>query len=118
MMRAIAFAIVGLLGIGTTLAQAHEGQPHGGGPPGGNQGGSYGRVPSYGYFGNGGHDTVPHWHETTTPFGRFSWYGTGRHDYQPHEHRVTPYSYESYSSGPFGRTRSFHSPKPYRYMPW
>src|SRR5919112_5723147 len=95
-MRVIAFAIVGLLGIGTTLAQAHEGESHGGGSPAsgypsGNYGGPYGRSPSYGYYGNGGHDAVPNWHETTTRNGRLYWYGTGRHDYQPHEHRVTPY---------------------------
>jgi hypothetical protein len=117
-MRAIAFSIIGLLAVGTSLAQAHEGEPHDGGYPGGSYGSYPGRVPSYGYYGNGGHDAAPHWHETTTPFGRFSWYGTGRHDFQPHEHRVTPYRYESDSDGPFWRTRSFHSPRPSRYLPW
>ena len=37
-----------------------------------------------GYFGNGGHDVTPHWHQTQTPYGPTYWYGMGSHDFRPH----------------------------------
>ena len=74
--------------------------------------------PRYRYYGNGGHDFRPHWHDTYTPFGTFSWYGTGAHDYRPHGHVRTPWSYESYSRTPWGVTRSYHPTSPYYYSPW
>jgi hypothetical protein len=71
------------------------------------------------YYGNGGHDMVPHWHQTTTPFGSFSWFGNGAHDYQPHAHTYTPYGYTGYSASPFGYTQSFYPRYPnYTYAPW
>jgi hypothetical protein len=74
--------------------------------------------PAYGYYGNGGHDFVPHWHRTTTAFGTFMWYGNGPHDYLPHHHVRTPFSYRGYSVTPFGATESFYPPYPYTYTPW
>jgi len=94
---------------------------YGGGSNGyGGYGGGYGGygVPSYSYYGNGGHDTVPHTHTTQTPIGSFNWYGAGAHDYQPHGHTQTPYGVQSYSGGPFTRTTSYASPTPYIYRPW
>lgn len=72
------------------------------------------------YYGNGGHDTVPHWHRTTTPFGGPDyWYGNGPHDYLPHEHTNSPYGgYRSYSVSPYGVTESFNQSTPYTYLPW
>lgn len=72
-----------------------------------------------GYYGNGGHDTVPHWHRTTTPFGSFGWYGQGEHDYQPHWHTYNRRSYRGYSFSPFGITESYYPRYPnYYYSPW
>ncbi len=89
----------------------HQGGGHQGG---GYQGGGYG-VPSYNYYGNGGHDFQPHWHTKRTPFGSFQYYGNGRHDLRPHGHTVTPYGIESYNSR---RTRSYSPPTPYGFQPW
>ena len=61
------------------------------------------------YFGNGYHDTVPHWHKTRTPFGSVRWFGNGVHDYLPHGHRVSPWGgVRSYSHTPFGPTKSYN----------
>lgn len=76
------------------------------------------RYPSYGYYGGAGHDTLPHWHRSTSPYGTTYWYGQGAHDYYPHEHVVTPYSYRSYSYSPWGVTESIHSRYPRYYAPW
>ncbi len=103
-------AVLGLAVLG--FAAVAPAQAHGWGHPG------YYGVPAYGYYGNGGHDYLPHWHMTTTPYGSFSWYGTGPHDYLPHQHVRTPSSYQGYSVTPFGVTRSFYSPYPYTYAPW
>ena len=70
------------------------------------------------YYGRGGHDYVPHWHDTYTPFGRSTWYGTGYHDYVPHGHTYTPYSYRGHSYSPWGYTRSYYPRYPYYYAPW
>ncbi len=62
-----------------------------------------------GYFGNGPHDAVPHWHKTLTPFGPLYWYGNGPHDFVPHAHRVSPWGgVRSYSYTPFGPTKSYN----------
>lgn len=128
---------IGSLTLGTSEAKAdgdghgdhHQGGGHHGGgynQGGGYYGGGYGqggssyggggyRVPSYGYYGNGGHDLQPHWHNKRTPFGSVQWYGNGRHDLRPHGHTVTPYGIESYNSR---RTRSYSPPTPYGYRPW
>ncbi|HXG12451.1 MAG TPA: hypothetical protein VNK04_22025 [Gemmataceae bacterium] len=70
------------------------------------------------YFGRGGHDVVPHWHQTYTPFGSFSWYGLGPHDFVPHAHTYDPFSYRGYSYTPWSYTESYYSPYPYYYAPW
>jgi hypothetical protein len=101
--------IGGMTGFGTTSAKA---QGYGYFP-----GGGYG-VPSYSYYGNGGHDFQPHWHTTQTPIGSFSWFGNGTHDFQPHVHNQTPYGITSYSGGPFMQTQSYSPPTPYTFMPW
>ncbi|HET6575374.1 MAG TPA: hypothetical protein VFG68_17335 [Fimbriiglobus sp.] len=60
-------------------------------------------------FGNGPHDTVPHWHKTLTPFGQTYWYGNGLHDVLPHSHRVSPWGgVQGYSFTPFGPTKSYN----------
>jgi hypothetical protein len=110
MALASVLTIGGGLGIGTSSAKA-QGYGYGG------NGGGYG-VPSSSYYGNGGHDAVPHWHTTQTPIGGFSWYGTGRHDYAPHVHTQTPYGITGYSGGFFNRTQSYAPPTPYIYQPW
>jgi hypothetical protein len=121
-------AIGGILGLGTSLARAqgygdYPGGGYGGygggydGGYGGGYDGGYG-VPSYSYYGNGGHDFQPHWHTTQTPIGSFSWYGNGAHDYRPHIHNQTPYGITSYSSGLFQQTQSYSPPTPYTFMPW
>ena len=106
MILSIGFGMSALAGLGffSTEAAAHE--PYYGGFRGGN------------YYGGGGHDVVPHWHRTYTPWGVHSWYGTGGHDYRPHHHRVTPWSYRSYSHTPWGYTESIHPRYPYHYAPW
>jgi hypothetical protein len=101
----------GLLALGLLAAPASA---H---PPAYGPYGYYG-APAYGYYGNGGHDFVPHWHQTTTPFGTFSWYGNGPHDYMPHQHIRTPYSYQGFSATPFSYTQSFYPTTPYYYAPW
>ncbi len=113
------FAVSSGLGLGASSALAHDepglgGGYGGGGYPGGYGGGGYG-VPSYGDYGNGGHDLQPHWHTKRTPFGNFQYYGNGRHDLRPHGHTVTPYGIESYNGR---RTRSYSPPAPYGYRPW
>ena len=81
--------------------------------------GGYGYAPPVStYYGLGGHDAVPHWHNTQTPVGSVNWYGLGQHDFVPHGHVQTPYSYTGYSSSPFSRTQSFYSPYPPVYRPW
>ena len=92
----------------------HDGGGHGGVGYGG---GGYG-VPSYNYYGNGGHDAQPHWHTRQTPFGGFSYYGQGRHDFRPHGHTETPYGITSYNGGFFSNTQSYSPPTPYGYLPW
>ncbi len=127
------FVLAGVLGIGSALgfgASSAKAQGFGyGGDPGGYYGGGYGGggyygggyygggygVPSYSYYGNGGHDLQPHWHTKRTPFGSFQYYGNGRHDLRPHGHTVTPYGIESYNGR---RTRSYSPPTPYGYRPW
>jgi hypothetical protein len=112
------FAVAAVLGLAVLgLAAVAPAHAHGGYGPGYGFGGYY-RAPAYGYYGNGGHDFVPHWHRTTTPFGTFMWYGNGPHDYLPHQHLRTPYSYQGFSATPFGTTQSFYPPYPYAYMPW
>ena len=109
-LKALAFAgilAVGGLGIGATSANA---QGFGG------YGGGYG-VPSYNYYGNGGHDAQPHMHNTQTPIGSFQWYGNGAHDFSPHGHTQTPYGITSYNGG-YNNTQSYSPPAPYVYMPW
>jgi hypothetical protein len=122
-------AVGSALGLGSSPAKAHEpvtgggpgvgGYPGGGYGGGGYPGGAYGGggygVPGYSYYGNGGHDAVPHWHTKRTPFGTFEYFGTGRHDFRPHQHTVTPYGIESHNSP---RTRSYSPPTPYIYRPW
>lgn len=126
MKRFIFSAIVGLVALGgvaalSSTASAHDGDcgynRFGGGGFGGYGGGFGGGFG--GYYGNGGHDSVPHWHQTTTPFGSFNWYGLGDHDFQPHMHSVSPYSYQGYSTSPWGNTTSFYPRYPrYTYAPW
>ena len=70
------------------------------------------------YYGRGGHDVVPHWHDTYTPFGSVRWYGRGSHDFRPHAHGYTPFSYEGLSASPWGVTRSYYPRYPYYYAPW
>lgn len=106
----------GLLSVGTSLANA-QGYGYGGGYPGGYSGGGY-AVPSYNYYGNGGHDFQPHMHTRQTPFGSYSYYGMGRHDFRPHDHVETPYGITGYSNGRFASTQSYSPPSPYIYWPW
>jgi hypothetical protein len=125
MKRFILAAVIGLASVGgmaamPSAARAYDDDGwYGFGGPGfgrgfGGFGGAWG-----GYYGNGGHDSVPHWHQTTTPFGSYNWFGLGTHDFQPHVHTYSPYSYEGSSVSPFGYTRSFYSPSPnYYYAPW
>jgi hypothetical protein len=70
------------------------------------------------YYGFGGHDAVPHWHRTYTPFGSLTWYGRGAHDYRPHLHTYGAYGYRGYSPTPFGPTVNYYPPYPYYYAPW
>src|SRR5436309_2080063 len=127
-------AISGIMGLGTSSAQAqgygyYPGGGYGGGYGGGGGGGYYGggggyyggggyEVPSYSYYGNGGHDFQPHWHTTQKPIGSFSWFGHGVHDYQPHVNNQTPYGITGYSGGLFQQTQSYSTPPPYTFMPW
>jgi hypothetical protein len=99
-------ALGGLPGLATAPARAHDfGNP--------------GAGPGYRYYGNGGHDAVPHWHNTYTPFGAVPWFGVGAHDFRPHEHTVSPAGgYRGYSATPFGLTESIYPSTPYTYMPW
>lgn len=97
------FLIAGVLGIaalafaGTNQAFAQH--RHNGGHSHGYSGG----------FGNGMHDLTPHWHKTYTPFGTTVWYGNGLHDLLPHQHSYSPWSgVRSYSSTPFGMTKSYN----------
>jgi hypothetical protein len=85
---------IAAVGFGTTsTAQAHE----------------PGRFYGPGYYGNGYHDLVPHWHQTRTPLGSVYWYGNGPHDYVPHRHSYTPWGgLRSYSYTPFGPTKSYN----------
>lgn len=92
------FLIAGALGVAVlafaapSAAEAHE--PRGRG---------------FGYYGNGNHDLVPHWHKTQTPFGSVRWYGNGLHDLMPHGHSVSPWGgVRSYSDTPFGPTKSYN----------
>ncbi len=126
-------ALAGLLGLGSVLGLGASpvkaddfggggGYYGGGGGYYGGGGGYYGgggyRVPSYSYYGNGGHDYQPHLHTRQTPFGGSSYYGLGRHDFGPHGHVQTPYGITSYSNGFFGNTQSYSPPAPYIYQPW
>jgi hypothetical protein len=78
---------------------------------------SHGRYGSY--YGNGGHDYLPHWHITQTPYGPRAWYGNGPHDYVPHQHSYSPRSYQGYSPTWSGPTTSFYPRYPqYYYAPW
>ena len=112
-------ALAGLLGLGSVLglgASPVKADDFGGG--GGYYGGGGYRVPSYSYYGNGGHDYQPHLHTRQTPFGGSSYYGLGRHDFRPHGHVQTPYGITSYSNGFLGNTQSYSPPAPYIYQPW
>src|SRR4051794_39241930 len=92
MMSLASVLAIGGLAVGTSSARA-QGFGYGGYPgtyygsgayygagsyygSGGYYGGGYG-IPSFNYYGNGGHDLQPHWHTTQTPFGSFGWYGNG-----------------------------------------
>ncbi len=114
-------SVGGVLGLGASPAKAHDFGYGGGGYYGGGGGyyggGGYG-VPSYSYYGNGGHDFQPHWHTRQTPFGSYSYYGLGAHDFRPHAHVQTPYGITSYSNGLFGSTQSYAPPAAYIYRPW
>ncbi len=125
-LRTIALSSVMMIGglvLGTPSAKAqgfgyggYQQGHHGGGYAGGH-GGGY-NVPSYSYYGNGGHDAAPHWHTRQGLFGRASYYGTGRHDFRPHGHVQTPYGITGYSNGLFNSTQSYSPPRPYGYQPW
>ena len=110
-------ALSGVVAVWTVLAApAAKAQGFGyGGYPG--YGPGYG-VPGSVYYGNGGHDFVPHWHTRQTPFGSYSYYGLGRHDFRPHAHVETPYGITGYSNGRFSSTQSYSPPAPYVYRPW
>lgn len=124
-------AVGGVLGLGTSSANA-QGCGYPGGGYGGYSGGGYGGYggysgggyassnPGINYYGNGGHDFQPHWHTTQTPVGSFGWYGNGAHDLQAHEHTQSAYGgYQGYSPSPFGGvTTSYYNSTPYTYMPW
>jgi hypothetical protein len=128
MRRFMIMGIVGLAALGgiagtSPIASAQDGCWSDGFGFGGYGGGYRGFGSGYGgyggYFGNGGHDAVPHWHQTTTPFGSFGWYGLGAHDFQPHVHSISPYSYQGYSVSPWGNTTSYYPRYPgYTYAPW
>jgi len=77
-----------------------------------------GYVPYGGYYGRGGHDEVPHWHRSVSPYGETYWYGRGPHDDLPHEHRYGPDSYRGRVYTPWGYTDSYYPRYPYRYAPW
>ncbi len=117
--------MIGGLVLGTPSAKAQgfgyggyqQGQHGGGYGGGGYYGGGY-SVPSYSYYGNGGHDVAPHGHTRQGLFGSSSYYGTGRHDYRPHGHVQTPYGITGYSNGFFNSTQSYSPPVPYGYQPW
>lgn len=131
-----AVLVTGLLAFGTTQAKAQGyGGYYGGGGYGlGYGGGGYGRgyggyyggggygqgygIPTYNYYGNGGHDAQPHLHTKQTPFGTRTYYGVGRHDFRPHGHTETPYGITSYNGGRFSNTQSYSPPTPYIYQPW
>ncbi len=115
--------MIGGLVLGSPSAKAqgfgyggHQQGHHGGGYSGG-YGGGY-NVPSYSYYGNGGHDAAPHGHTSQGLFGGSSYYGTARHDYRPHGHVQTPYGVTGYSNGLFNSTQSYSSPRPYGHQPW
>jgi hypothetical protein len=75
--------------------------------------------PGYGYYGNGAHDLVPHWHQARTPFGPTYWYGNGVHDLVPHGHRVSPWGgVRSYSYTQWGPTKSYNGFPGYYYRPY
>ena len=107
-------AIGSILTLGTSAAKAQGYGGYGGGGYGGGYGGGGYQGGGYGgggggynsgsrYYGNGGHDLAPHWHNTQTPIGSFNWYGNGAHDLRPHEHTNSPYGgYRGYSPSPFG----------------
>ena len=121
MKRLARWAVAGVvLLVGGGLVQPESAEAHDGGGFSFYYGPSYGGFwPGYGsYYGFGGHDAVPHWHDTYTPFGGYRWYGTGSHDYYPHAHRYTPFSYEGLSVSPWGVTRSYYPRYPYYYSPW
>ena len=99
-------AAFGVGGVQPDAAQA-DGYHHG------HYGGGFGS-----YYGRGGHDVQPHWHDTYTPFGRYQWYGRGSHDYRPHHHTYGPDHYEGHSYSPWGYTRSYYPRYPYYYAPW
>ena len=127
MRRFILLPVVGFVALAAVagmspVASAHDGFRNGG--FGFGRCGGYGAYGSGyggygGYFGNGGHDAVPHWHQTTTPFGSYGWFGLGAHDFQPHTHSVSPYSYQGYSASPWGFTTSYYPRyRGYTYAPW
>ena len=107
--------MIGGLVLGTPSAKA-QGFGYGGYQQG-HHGGGY-SVPSYSYYGNGGHDAAPHGHASQGLFGSSSYYGTGRHDFGPHGHVQTPYGVTGYSNGLFNSTQSYSPPQPYGYRPW
>ncbi|GAC1472061.1 MAG: hypothetical protein NVSMB9_18880 [Isosphaeraceae bacterium] len=108
----------GLLSFGAARVQAQGyGGYYGPGYGGGGYGGGYG-VPSYNYYGNGGHDTQPHMHVRRGLFGTSAYYGLGRHDFRPHGHTQTPYGITSHNGGVFSNTHSDSPPTPYGYRPW
>jgi hypothetical protein len=90
------------LALGTALLAPVEAQAHD----------PYYRGYGYSYYGMGRHDFVPHWHQTSTPYGSYSWYGLGAHDFVPHYHTRTPYTYRGYSATPWSYTQSYYSPYP------
>jgi hypothetical protein len=111
-------ATMTVLGVGVSSARAHD--PSGGGRHHRGRGDFGGYDHGYRYYGNGGHDSRPHWHTTQTPYGSFVWYGIGAHDFRPHEHVYSPYGgYRGYSPNRFGGvTTSYYPSTPYTYMPW
>ena len=118
----LAFGSVLGLGSSSAKAQGFGHHHHGGGYRGGYSrgygGGYYGggyAVPSYSYYGNGGHDYQPHGHTAQTPYGGYSYYGNGAHDFVPHGHVQTPYGITGYNGG-YPYTQSYSPPTPY--MPW
>ena len=95
-----------------------QGYYGGGGYGQGYYGGGGYAVPSYNYYGNGGHDFQPHWHTKQTPIGNFSYYGQGAHDFRPHAHTETSYGITSFNGGYFSNTQSYSPPAPFIYRPW